>query len=157
MPPRLRPRPRPSRSCLRYSKLPPHQYRSPLTGFGRVRHLIRRVPGCGPGKWRHGGRGLATRVFSSNLQPRSHRPSAEETESMEHAGSDIVANEAQPLYRQAEQELDRSGLRLAFPPPLEARHRRDTAAERSRDLRLISQIGATLYFATGFLLMVLVV
>jgi diguanylate cyclase (GGDEF)-like protein len=52
----------------------------------------------------------------------------------------------------AEGELARSGLRLAFASELEARYRLDTAAERSRELRKILQIGTFLYFGIGVIM-----
>ncbi len=72
---------------------------------------------------------------------------------MERASSAISKDEGLPLSLMAEGELARSGLRLAFPPALETRYRRDTAAERSRELRIITQIGAVLYVVCGVLLM----
>jgi diguanylate cyclase (GGDEF)-like protein len=61
------------------------------------------------------------------------------------------------LAVQAEAELDRSGVRLSFPPELEARYRQDTAVDRSRELRVITRIGALLYFGVGVLLKLFVV
>ena len=76
---------------------------------------------------------------------------------MEHAGSDTGENTDEPLDLTAQKELGRAGLRLAFPPRLEARYRRDTAVERSRELRLITRLGTIPYFGMGAILLTLVV
>ena len=56
------------------------------------------------------------------------------------------------LTAQAEAQLARSGMRLAFPPELEARYRLDLASDRSCELRHITRTGALLYFSLGVLM-----
>ena len=58
------------------------------------------------------------------------------------------------LTELTEAELARTGLRLAFAPELEARYLLDIGAERSRELRNISQIAMLLYFGLGLLMKV---
>lgn len=52
----------------------------------------------------------------------------------------------------AQSEQTRSGFRLAFPKALEARYRRDIAAERVQELRFIALWGVACYFCLGILL-----
>ena len=56
------------------------------------------------------------------------------------------------LAAQAEAELARWGLLLAFPPELEAQYRLDTAPERAREQRRFFRIALALYVGIGILL-----
>lgn len=55
------------------------------------------------------------------------------------------------LHRLAEAELGRRGLRLRFPPALEAQFRRDDAERRVAEQRLITRYGVSLYLVLGLL------
>ncbi len=75
---------------------------------------------------------------------------------IEHAGA-APEEQAPSLKALAESELRRSGFRLAFAGPLEARYWRDIAAERLRELRFIAIWGVSGYFCLGVLLNLIVI
>lgn len=56
------------------------------------------------------------------------------------------------LAAQAEAELARWGLRLAFTPELEARYKLDIAAARARELRAFFRIALSLYVGIGVIM-----
>lgn len=87
---------------------------------------------------------------------------AEGPVSTQHPGASGVActsreseSESLALQATAEAEVSRTGVRLAFPPALEARYKSDTATDRARDLRTITHLGALLYPVAGVALKIL--
>jgi diguanylate cyclase (GGDEF)-like protein len=58
-------------------------------------------------------------------------------------------HESLDLQAMAQAELSRTGVRLAFPPALEARYTNDTGTERARELRAITRLGTLFYVAAG--------
>jgi diguanylate cyclase (GGDEF)-like protein len=73
------------------------------------------------------------------------------------AETDVLRSHAIALRAQAEADLDRAVLNVAFSPELEQRFRQDTAAERLRELRGKSIFCAFLYSSVTLLLDFLVV